>query len=163
MVEFSKSCHKRLQSPVTIKCPSSEYILETIKHWKLSCFLLICVHPKLDLVCKCLKLACIATTRFKGWNTLSRHCNIYTICQLMRDTKGGFWLVHTWCKEKLLVDKNDDKKLHLRGTTNRNLKTAVALFGFARLPSGAGRPELQTTGFSADTILIRFKKQCNRE
>ena len=163
MVEFSKSCHKRLQSPVTINCSSSKHILETIKHWKLSCFLLICVHPKLDLVCKCLKLACIATTRFKGWNTLSRHCNIYTKCVSLWDTKGGFWLVHTWCKEKLLVDKNDDKKLDLRRTTNRNLKTAVALFGFARLPSGAGRPELQTTGFSADAILSRLKKQCNIE
>ena len=146
----------------TINCSSCKHIRETIKYWKVSCFLLICVQ-KLDLVCKYLKLACIATTRFKGWNTLSRHCNIYTICQLMTDTKGGFWLAHTWCKEKLLVDKNDDKKLDLRGTTNRNLKTAVALFGFARLPSGAGRPELQTTGFSADTILIRLKKQCNRE
>ena len=72
--------------------------------------------------------------------------------------------MHTWCKEKLLVDKNDDKKLDLRGTTNRNLKTAVALSGFARLPSGAGKPELQTTGFfSADKILIRFQKQCNIE
>ena len=70
--------------------------------------------------------------------------------------------LHTWCKEKLLVDKNDDKKLHLRGTTNRNLKTAVALFGFARLPSGLGRFELQTTGFFADTILLRLKKQCNK-
>ena len=66
--------------------------------------------------------------------------------------------LHTWCKEKLFVDKNDDKKLHLRGTTNRNLKTAVALFGFACLPFGAGRPELQTTDFSADKILIRLKK-----
>ena len=81
----------------------------------------------------------------------------------MRDTKGGFWLVHTWCTEKLLVDKNDDKKLDLRRTTNRNLKTAVALFGFACLPSGAGRPELQTKVFYAATILFRFKKQCNRE
>ena len=81
----------------------------------------------------------------------------------MRDIEGGFRLVHTWCKGKLLVNKNDDKKLDLRRTTNRNLKTAVALFGFARLPSGADRPEVQTTGFSADTILIRFKKQCNRE
>ena len=162
MVEFSKSCHQRLQSPVTINCSYSKHILETNKILKIELFSLICVHQKLDLVCKCLKFACIATTRFKGWNTL-RRCDIYTMCQLMRDTKGGFWLVHTWCKEKLLVDKNDDKKLDLRRTTNRNLKTAVALFGFARLPSGAGRPELQTTGFSADTILIRFKKQGNRE
>ena len=67
--------------------------------------------------------------------------------------------MYTWCKEKLLVDKKDDKKLDLRRTTNRNLKTAVALFGFARFPSGAGRPEQQTTGFSADKILIRLNRE----
>ena len=60
-------------------------------------------------------------------------------------------------RRNCLLTRTTTKSLICDGPPIEILKQPSLIFGFARFPSGAGRPELQTTGFSADTILFRLK------